>query len=262
MCRAVKPSALPLFVFIVFHLLFSSVSEGAPKPEPRPFAIIELFTSEGCSSCPAAEWILGELSDDAEKNGYRIFPMAFHVDYWNALGWKDHFSHPRHSARQRTYAKQFEYRHIYTPQTIVNGRREIPGAQRTKILYAIEKEMLADFKLGLAIYTASFSPLSHRVYYHLSAARPDDVLYIAVVDKQVKSAITAGENKGIVARHRNVVRYFKTHPLDDKTSGSVLLRLPSELEFRKNLAVVAFVQQSDMTIIAADKAALVMERSR
>jgi len=87
----------------------------AAEPATASFAVVELFTSEGCSSCPPADKVLGELADDAKKNGRRIFPLAFHVDYWNYLGWKDPFSLPLSSERQEQYGaalrvKQFTRR--------------------------------------------------------------------------------------------------------------------------------------------------------
>ena len=92
------------------------------------FAVVELFTSEGCSSCPPADKLLGQIDERARADGSRVFPLAFHVDYWNHLGWTDPFSSEASSNRQRDYGRALHLESIYTPQMIVNGEREFVGS--------------------------------------------------------------------------------------------------------------------------------------
>ena len=89
-----------------------------------PVAVLELFTSEGCSSCPSADKLLPQLA----KLDSNIIPLSFHVDYWNRLGWEDPFSSSEYSERQRSYAKQLNLESVYTPQLVVNGEYELVGS--------------------------------------------------------------------------------------------------------------------------------------
>ena len=98
-------------------------------------AVLELFTSEGCSSCPAAERLLPQFT----KAGSSIYTLAFHVDYWNQLGWKDQFSNEEFTERQRIYGRQFNLESIYTPQLVINGKYEMVGSNRIKAENTIQK---------------------------------------------------------------------------------------------------------------------------
>ncbi|MEO1083852.1 MAG: DUF1223 domain-containing protein [Acidobacteriota bacterium] len=99
---------------------------GITVDAPRGPVVVELFTSQGCSSCPPADRLFSRLEGD-------VIPLAFHVDYWNHLGWRDPFSDPRWSERQRRYGGTFERGYVYTPQLVVNGRAEAIGSDRRKV---------------------------------------------------------------------------------------------------------------------------------
>src|SRR5262245_18067196 len=109
-----------------FVVLAAATVEDAGDAPAAPFALVELYTSEGCSSCPPADALLSKLVDAARRDGSRVFALAFHVDYWNRLGWRDPFSDPAFSERQSMYAKSFEPR--YTPQMVVNGVQSFVGS--------------------------------------------------------------------------------------------------------------------------------------
>src|SRR5437868_14761375 len=117
-------------------VLVSALLAAAPAvagETTRPI-VVELFTSQGCSSCPPADALLGELArrDD-------VLPLAFHVDYWDRLGWKDPFSSAAATARQRTYARQLDAANVYTPQMVVDGRIDVVGSYRDQVLRAIDR---------------------------------------------------------------------------------------------------------------------------
>jgi hypothetical protein len=109
-------------LFFLMTLLFAQAA--APAPEASPI-IIELFTSQGCSSCPPADRLLKRLAGDP-----RVIPLSFHVDYWNYIGWTDPFSSKRWSERQQGYARAFRSNRIYTPQLVVSGRTGASGSRR------------------------------------------------------------------------------------------------------------------------------------
>src|ERR1051326_7645108 len=107
----------------------------------EPFAVVELFSSEGCSDCPAAEEVLNKITKDAMADKSYIYPLAFHVDYWNKLGWKDTFGDSAYSNRQRKYRAAFGNEVVYTPQMILNGEIEFVGSDEHKADSTIAAEL-------------------------------------------------------------------------------------------------------------------------
>src|SRR5215471_1797760 len=128
------------FALLLAALLITSCSRALASP-PSPsraesgFAVVELFTSEGCSSCPPADAVLRDLS------GADLYPLSFHVDYWNELGWVDPFSAVWATERQRTYARALGERGVYTPEMIVNGRDAFVGSDRAHAARSIDKAL-------------------------------------------------------------------------------------------------------------------------
>src|SRR3954452_5453128 len=121
-----------LLVFIVALFCFGFATR---KPvlrkaasKGKAFAVIELFTSEGCSSCPPADELVSRLLSENKQN---IYILSFHVDYWNRLGWKDSFSDPAFSARQKQYANYLSLDGVYTPQIVVNGEHQFVGSDES-----------------------------------------------------------------------------------------------------------------------------------
>ncbi len=108
---------------------------GLPvRADERTPVVVELFTSQGCSSCPPADAFLGELARRED-----VLALGFHVDYWNYIGWRDPFSSPSHSQRQQDYARRFGENRVYTPQMVVDGRAEFPGGKRGTAFAEIER---------------------------------------------------------------------------------------------------------------------------
>ncbi|MEO7532910.1 MAG: DUF1223 domain-containing protein, partial [Ferruginibacter sp.] len=114
------------------------IAATSQPPAPQGFAVVELFTSEGCSSCPPAD---AAMSVIANKYKEQVFVLGFHVDYWNRLGWKDEFSSSDYSKRQRNYATAFSLEGVYTPQVVVNGKSQFVGSDKSKIEKVIQSQL-------------------------------------------------------------------------------------------------------------------------
>jgi hypothetical protein len=132
---------LALLAVLAAFLLLSRPGDADPQRSGGP-VVIELFTSQGCSSCPPADRLLTRLAQDSKLAG-QVIPLSFHVDYWDYIGWQDPFASPRWSERQRQYGRAFRSNRIYTPQLVVNGRTECVGSQEGVVRRQIEAALAA-----------------------------------------------------------------------------------------------------------------------
>lgn len=232
---------LGVLLVIIFTLSFYSYrEEGTDKT-----VVIELFTSQGCSSCPAADKLLMELAQNEN-----VIPLSFHVSYWNYLGWKDPYSSDQYTERQRAYAKKLHLSSIYTPQMIVNGTNEFVGSNRGKAVNAIRNAKTSQ-KIKLKIMDKNNASL--KLSYSIDHLIKGELIHFALVDKYVKNEVPRGENRGRVLSHYNVVRVFKT--LEANKSGNITISLPENLT--KNTMVIAYVQdQNSFKITGASKLSL------
>lgn len=224
-------------------LMVQSVGEG--------FAVVELFTSQGCSSCPPADRLLQDiLADAAEKE---VYALSFHVDYWNYLGWKDPYSHAAYSERQRTYAQKFHSTRVYTPQMIVNGTQEFVGSDRTKAALALEKALS---KASNAFLELKWYPQSQRLRYEIKGITEPSLLRIALVEKKIENSVSRGENRGKKLNHVQVVRKYESINLEKDAAGDLTFEIPEDLD-RSQLEIVAYLQNQDSWMITgATKVAL------
>jgi hypothetical protein len=207
------------------------------------FAVVELFTSEGCSSCPPADALLAELVQDAREHGRPVYCLAFHVDYWNRLGWNDPYSDAAFSRRQQDYAQAFQSDQVYTPQMIVNGTEEFVGSDRDRSRKSIDAALKRHAKTLLKLSQEKADTDAVIVSYEVSSAPKGAVVNVAVVERGLVSKVPRGENSGRTLRHESVVRAFRTVRLDDSGKGSVELKLPADLA-RKNSSAIAYIQES------------------
>jgi hypothetical protein len=223
-----------------------------PAPaEVRGPAVVELFTSEGCSSCPPAEQVLGELSEAAGRSGEPVYCLAFHVDYWNHLGWADPFSSAAFSQRQSQYAQAFHADEVYTPQMIVNGTAQFTGsdraAARAALGGALGRAGLAKLELSVRRgadggYTAS---------YAVAGAPAGAVVNVAVTEQGLSSNVERGENAGRLLRDPAVVRWFSTMRVDAQGRGQITLPALAGVNLHQ-ATVVAYVQlPDDMKILGS-----------
>ncbi|HEY8090598.1 MAG TPA: DUF1223 domain-containing protein [Polyangiaceae bacterium] len=201
-------------------------------------AVVELFTSEGCSSCPPADAVLGELV--RSHAGHPVFALAFHVDYWDDLGWPDRFASPDFTARQGTYAKALRARGLYTPQMVVGGTEQFTGSDRDRADEAIARALTHLATVQLTLRARRSTPDTVAVEWTAAGTGPGETLSVALVESSTSTVVRAGENAGRTLRHTNVVRSFTTAPLATGP-GSRTLPIPPGSE---QLAVIAYAQRA------------------
>jgi hypothetical protein len=182
-------------------LALALLALGAPasEPEPRSPVLVELFTSQGCSSCPPADALLAELADRPD-----VIALSLHVDYWDYLGWQDVFASPAFTRRQSAYARAHGDRSVYTPQMVVDGRVRVVGSRRDEVLAAVEAA--AEVPPAAAI---ELSRRADRLEVRVSPAgarAPGGVLWFVTYHTPAPVKIQAGENAGRKVLYRNVAR--------------------------------------------------------
>lgn len=215
-------------------------------------ALVELFTSEGCSSCPPADRLLRSLVETARTQDRPVYALSFHVDYWNRLGWEDPYSQSAFSERQGRYSRALGV-DTYTPQIVVNGQRALVGSRAGQVQGAIESALAepASVDVNLRVETGTDSLA---VPYRLADAPPEDAtLRLAVVERGLSQEVTRGENAGRTLRHANVVRSFTSVPA--RADGTALLSIPDAVD-RSRASVIGYVQDASWAVLGAARADL------
>ena len=195
------------FCLALLASLPTAASDVNAAAAPRVPVLLELFTSEGCSSCPPADRLLETLDQEQPVPGADLIVISEHVDYWNHLGWSDPFSAPLYSARQRDYASRLKTGEVYTPQLVVDGRAEFVGSDRALALNAIQ-QTVHDPKYSLAV-TASRAGTVHieaPAQPERGAAKLD--LYVVLAADRMHSEVARGENAGRSLSHVAVAYSF------------------------------------------------------
>jgi hypothetical protein len=182
--------------------LVASAVSAVTMAQAEPRAVVELFTSQGCSSCPPADHVLGELAHDAS-----VIALSLPIDYWDYLGWKDTLAKPRHSARQRGYARRRGDREVYTPQVVVNGTVHVLGSDMAAIERAITqpKRNAATLSVPVKLSLAD-NALTVNVPAASGTAASGGEIWACAVARSVPVTISRGENLGSTVTYHNVVR--------------------------------------------------------
>ena len=241
--------AAGLFAWSTRHDLVARTT-GSETGSVRVPVIVELFTSEGCSSCPPADALLAKLEGQQPFAGAEIIGLEEHVDYWDQLGWRDPFSSANWTARQYAYAGFFRNGSAYTPQMVVDGHEEFVGSRSGKArqaieLAAVEKKVKVDLS---AISLVQDKNLTFKVSVeNLSGSTDTREVMLAITETGLHSAVTRGENAGEDLHHASVLRELKTIGAMEKNaerpfSAQPVVKLDSGWK-RENLRVVIFVQE-------------------
>jgi hypothetical protein len=240
-------------------VLLSMPHEPRVRAAEAAPVIVELFTSEGCSSCPPADALLQQLVNTQPVAGVQIVALGEHVDYWDQQGWKDRFSSAALTNRQQGYAQALNVESIYTPQMVVDGRVQLVGSDAASARRAIGQEL----SVPRGTVTIALEPRGDRVNVTLNPTGLAPVgrgqhaeVVVAVTEDGLSSDVRRGENHGRVLSHVAVVRQLTT--IGDAGAGPLQHEILIDPSWRRDrLKVVAFVQESrSRRIMAAGAVAL------
>lgn len=230
-----------LFIILLsgFYACTTSTANGVKRKAVRDSShqkiLIELFTSQGCSSCPPADKLVSNLA----QGDTDLVVLSFHVDYWDRLGWKDMFSNHAYTFRQEQYVQTFHDESAYTPQAVIQGQFEMVGSNRNGISAALNNIRKENDDVQLTA-DATLNGTTVTIHYKINEAKPNQQLMAALVQTHTSTAIQRGENSGVQLDGYNVVRSFETFVFAQK-EGHVKLTLPSDVK-QDNASVVVFVQ--------------------
>jgi hypothetical protein len=242
---------LSLAIFVVSGSLSTAKSQRSTSETGRKPVVVELFTSEGCSSCPPADALLQKLQAQQPVGGAEIIALEEHVDYWNHDGWVDPYSSPEWTERQQVYAS-LNRNDAYTPEMVVDGRSQFVGNNEREALREIEKAAQA-WKIDVSITAKQEADGSQHLTVsigrlHENPANDIPEVWLAVTEDGLTSSVSHGENSGRVLHHVATLRSLRKIGMPDLGGGAVTFRADpvSKISPRwnvENLRVTVFVQE-------------------
>jgi hypothetical protein len=246
MNSTIRPFAAPALLMLLATLPYPTFAQTRAQPaQGKTPVLVELFTSEGCSSCPPADTLLGRLEREQPVSNADIIVLEEHVDYWEKDGWHDRFSSSEYTERQNQYGPRLKFNEGYTPQMVVDGSVQFVGndprkaltsiteaAQTPKVALSLSAPAVDGKRIGCSVSAASSSPL------------PKADLYAAVVEPTASTEVKRGENNGRHLEHVGVVLSLqRIGKLQDLSSGPLKfnLKAPSDVA-PESLRLVVFAQ--------------------
>lgn len=231
-----KTKSIFLSLILLPFLGFSQMKSPSQtiKNDVAPI-VVELFTSEGCSSCPPADELVAKIQKEYQNKP--VYILAYHVDYWDRLGWKDTFSNAAYSKRQYKYASWFNNNSVYTPQIVVNGSSQFVGSDATRLKTELaRKSGLNANAIKLTVKKQSADKLT--VDYIFNVEDKNIEVNLALIEDNATTDVKGGENSNRKLHHVNIVRELKI--VDAAKNGSVVFRLPKDLS--SSFHFIAFLQ--------------------
>jgi len=224
---------------LAFAFLLRTALGAAPQNTSTVPVVIELFTSEGCSSCPPADRLLSALDKEQPISGAQLIVLSEHVDYWNTQGWIDPYSSHEFSERQQKYGNALGVADIYTPQAVIDGKLEVVGNSSSKVGAAIQTA-LREKKIPLRLQASRSDSGIHIELQAGDGMKRGEQVYFAVAEDEVASKVSAGENSGHMLTHTAVVRSLsKAGKFDGE--GHLTADIKTGPRWGKRLRVVALL---------------------
>ncbi|MGY3053274.1 hypothetical protein ACVWYG_001472 [Pedobacter sp. UYEF25] len=239
------------FMFIILFGSLAFINRSTKDSKPiMGFAVIELFTSEGCSSCPPADELIAKIAKETDNEN--IYILAFHVDYWDRLGWKDQFSKLEFSKRQSKYSTWLGSSSVYTPQVVINGKKELVGSDEHALRTAIAKSLIAPSTAQIVLSEVKNQNDKIHLHYQINGDSENTSILVALIQKNATDKILRGENQGRELSHVQIVRDIKTIALTGQQNGETSFSIPSGT--KGEMEIIALLQKnSSGEIIGATK---------
>ncbi|WP_160137615.1 DUF1223 domain-containing protein [Chryseobacterium sp. c4a] len=240
--NVITTGVLTLSLFSAFAFVQKDGKEEVkqnPATADNGFAVLELFTSEGCSSCPPADELMGKI--EKEYKNKNVYILSYHVDYWNRLGWKDRFSSAENSQHQQLYSHLLNSQ-VYTPQLVVNGKTEFVGSDENAVNKALQTALSGSQNTNISL-SAKVAQNEIQVQYDGTTTTSQNMLLVTLVEKQSSTDVGKGENEGHHLQHWQIVHQQNSIAFNTQQEGITIFQVPQSFS-KENWEVIAFIQNS------------------
>ncbi len=227
-------------------LLFTLLLQTALYAQNMP-TVIELFTSQGCSSCPPADALLEEIKNEYGDN---VIALSYHVDYWDYIGWKDPFATKGFTQKQYAYAEKFRSRSVYTPQAVINGRSHYTGSDKSAIYKVLNSDHKIAKPVSLTISKTTLQGNLIAIDYTVADTNTANELTFAITIREKVTQVKRGENRNRTLKNTHIVVAEQTLNRY-ATNGKLLLQLPDWIKEKDQLSIVAYATKANVGIIDA-----------
>jgi len=230
---------LRFFLTLVFTASLLSAQE-------KPVVVLELFTSQGCSSCSPADEVLAEIKKTMDNK--TVIPISYHVDYWDYIGWKDPYASKANTNKQRFYGRKFESSSIYTPQLVINGAEHLVGSNKEVIHQKIKQRIQNTVaENSVKVITAKKENRKVNFSYKINGdIKSKFIHYLLVLDEKT-TVVERGENRNRTLKNPNIVIAEKIEPIDT-ASGNFQLEIPENIDDSENIKLVVLISDKYLTI--------------
>ena len=209
--------------------------------------VLELFTSQGCSSCPPADRLLEEIKDNPKYP--QVIILSYHVDYWNSIGWKDPFSKSEFSEKQRRYGEKFNNSSVYTPQLVINGKEHFVGSNESILKSKIKSYSKLKSEYKIAILNVKKNGQLISFDYKIDGRIDDVQLRIALSIDERTTSVARGENKNRTLKNSNIV-VEEVEIILNSNSGNGIIKIPKIVTSSDALSLTLILETADLDIVA------------
>ena len=232
--------------YALLIVLFLNYSLLSAQKSVKAAIVFELFTSQGCSSCPPADKLLEEIK--INYTNQNVYVLSYHVDYWNRLGWKDPFSNVSYSNYQSEYAKQFKSQSVYTPQLVVNGNEHYTGSNQVKVKQSLAKYQ-KNSKSNTSINITDIKKTDTAVHfnYKVNGTNINNTLFAIVVSKR-STKIYRGENNNRTLDNHNIVANFRS---SKQEAGAISISIPNWITANDELNLISYTKDNSLKVTGA-----------
>lgn len=237
---------------MAFTTDFKSVETHSSEDEVRtyePVVVLELFTSQGCSSCPSADVLLQKVKKEYPDD---VYALSYHVDYWNYIGWEDPFSNPNYSKKQREYNTKFRNKSNYTPQLVVNGREHFVGSNSSKMYSKIDSYKAKKTTNQVELKNISNDGKKVSFDYTVVGSLTNKVVRTLLVLDERTTQVRRGENRNRKLKNSNVVVAERSFAIENAES-SMEISIPDIVTDKDKLNLIVLLETNDYDITAAAK---------
>lgn len=234
--------------YFSFLFLTLFVFNTDPNPKEESFVLVQLFTSQGCSSCPPADKLIEKIKEEYKEK--KVYILSYHVDYWNRLGWTDPFSQKEFTEIQYKYADQFKERQVYTPQIVINGREHFIGSNESKLRRKIKIYLKNKSENDITFSSDKDSYGNLVLNYSVSGDIKNKKLKLSFVLENSSTKIKRGENSNKTLSNSNIVLKEITLKLNSENKGSITIP-ETDSNVKGDLTLISFIQNEKLEITGA-----------